>query len=81
MKIPKIIFIFLLSLLLIAIGKFIVRYCAFLREKADALKDDPIFKRTRSFLDEKIEYILRQFWERRILTRGIYEVPRKSAKN
>lgn len=81
MKIPKIIFIFLLSLLLMAIGKFIVRYCAFLREKADALKDDPIFLKEQDLiLDEKIEYILRQFWERRILTRGIYEVPPEISK-
>lgn len=59
-----------------AIGKFIVKYFVFLREKADALKDDPIFLKEQDLiLDEKIEYILNKFGERRILTRGLYEVP------
>lgn len=77
-----VIFSFLLILLIIVVGRYLVSYIAFLLKKLDALRDDPIFYKKRDIvLDEKIEYIKYQFRRKRIFTTGIYKVPEEIIKD
>lgn len=57
-------------------GKFLYGRLLYCYKKRLALRDDPIFlKGEDSLLDQKIAYLLEKLREKRILTKGIYEVP------